>query len=86
MSGGAPRLAAELAESGQASWLERLTSILAAGGKTDALLGASEIDKVIRDSKGRLQLRQVIELFQKWMVDLSLAGNGLPIRYSYNFV
>lgn len=81
ISGGAPRLAAELAESGQASWFERLTSILAAGGKTDVLAGASEIDKVIRDSKGRLQLKQVVELFQKWMVDLSLAGNGLPIRY-----
>jgi len=36
---------------------------------------------MVKDSKGKLQLKQVVEAFQKWLVDLTLARNGLPIRY-----
>lgn len=81
ISGSSPRLALELAESGQAAWLDRLTTNLASGGKTDALACAGELDKAIKDSKGGLQLKQIVEALQKWTVDLTLAGNGLPIRY-----
>lgn len=81
ISGGSPRLALELAESGQVAWLDRLTTNLAAGGKADALACAAELDKAIKDSKGGLQLKQIVEAFQKWTIDLTLAGNGLPIRY-----
>jgi DNA polymerase-3 subunit delta' len=81
ISGGSPRLALELAESGQAAWLDRLATNLAGGGKTDALACAGELDKAIKDSKGSLQLKQIVEALQKWTVDLTLAGNGLPIRY-----
>lgn len=81
ISGGSPRLAMELAESGQAAWLDRLAANLAAGGKADALACAGELDKAIKDSKGGLQLKQIVEALQKWTVDLTLAGNGLPIRY-----
>ena len=33
------------------------------------------------DDKGKLLLKAVVEALQKWLVDLSLAKNGLPIRY-----
>lgn len=81
LSGGSPRIARELAASGQASWLATLTNRLASGGQIDVLPVAAEMDKVLRESKGGLQLRQVVEGVQKWLVDLSLAANDLPIRY-----
>lgn len=81
LAGGAPRLALEMAQSGQANWFELLANRLGAGRDIDALGLAGELDKLIKDSKGKLLLKQVIEAFQKWLVDLTLLGNGMPCRY-----
>jgi DNA polymerase-3 subunit delta' len=81
LAGGSPGLALALAESGQSAWLELLASRLSSGRATDPLAMAAELEKAVKDSKGKLQLKQVVEAFQKWLVDLTLARNGLPIRY-----
>ncbi len=81
LAGGAPGLALDMANSGQNTWLDLLVSRLGAGRATDPLGMATELEKAIKDSKGKLLLKQVVEAFQKWMVDLNLARNGLPVRY-----
>lgn len=81
LAGGSPVLALELANSGQGAWLERFSRHLAAGRQVDPLAVAQEFDKLIKESKGKLLLKQLIEAMQKWQVDLSLAANGLPLRY-----
>ncbi|PKO48411.1 MAG: DNA polymerase III subunit delta' [Betaproteobacteria bacterium HGW-Betaproteobacteria-4] len=81
LAGGSPGLAMELAKSGQGAWLELLTARLGAGRKGDPLAIAAELDKAIKDSKGKVALKHLTEALQKWMVDLTLARNGLPVRY-----
>ena len=81
LAGGAPGAALELAAAGQNAWLELLASRLAAGTKADPLAVAAELEKAIKDSKGKLLLKHVVEALQKWLVDLTLARNGLPARY-----
>lgn len=81
LAGGAPLLAMELAESGQGAWLDQLVKRLGAGGRSDALGAAAEIEKLLKDSKGKLGLRQVVEWAQKWVIDLTLAARNLPVRY-----
>jgi DNA polymerase-3 subunit delta' len=80
LAGGAPGSARELATGG-AAWLEVLTTGLAAKGALEPLALAGELDKLVRESKGRLALKAVVEAMQKWLVDLTLASNGLPARY-----
>lgn len=81
LAGGAPLLAMDLAESGQGAWLEQLVKRLGAGRRVDALSAAADIEKLLKESKGKLSLRQVVEWSQKWVVDLTLARRDLPIRY-----
>lgn len=81
LAGGSPGLALELAASGQLVWLEILIRRLSAGKNIDPLALAAELDKAIKDSKGKLLLKNVVEAVQKWLVDLTLAGSGLPVRY-----
>jgi len=81
LAGGSPGLALELSGSGQGAWLETLVKRLASGRNVDALGLAAELEKVVKDSKGKLLLKTVVEALQKWLVDLSLAKNNLPIRY-----
>jgi DNA polymerase-3 subunit delta' len=81
LAGGSPGLAAEMAISGQGAWLELLSARLGAGRKGDPLSTAAELEKAIKDSKGKLALKHVTEAVQKWTVDLTLARNGLPVRY-----
>lgn len=81
LAGGAPVLATELAQSGLGAWLEQLVDRLAAGTRGDPLAAAAEMDKALRDSKGKVTLRQVVEWLQKWVVDLALARERLPVRY-----
>jgi DNA polymerase-3 subunit delta' len=45
------------------------------------LATAAELEKAVKDSKGKLLLKQVVEALQKWLVDLNLARSGLPVRY-----
>jgi len=81
LAGGAPRLALEIAGSAQGAWLETLTGRLLAGERNDPLAAAGELDKLLKDSKGSLQLRQIVEAVQKWLVDLNLLAQGLSARY-----
>lgn len=81
LASGAPLLALDLAQSGQGGWLDELCKRLASGVKLDPLPTAAVIDKLLKESKGRLGLRQVVEWSQKWAVDLCLARNRLPVRY-----
>jgi len=81
LAGGAPGLALDMAESGQSAWLDLLANRLGSGRAADPLGMATELEKAVKDSKGKLLLKQVVEAFQKWLVDLNLARNGLPARY-----
>lgn len=81
LAGGSPGLAIELAASGQGGWLELLTGRLAEKREMDPIGLAGDIDKAIRDSKGKLTLKSVVEAMQKWHFDLTLASSGLPVRY-----
>ena len=81
LAGGSPGLAMELAASGQGAWLELLAVRLGTGRKGDPLATAAELDKAIKDSKGKVALKHVTEALQKWLVDLTLAKNGLSVRY-----
>jgi len=81
LAGGAPGLALDMAGSGQSAWLDLLANRLGSGRAADPLGMATELEKAVKDSKGKLLLKQVVDAFQKWLVDLSLARNGLPVRY-----
>ena len=81
MAGGSPRLAIEMARGKQGSWLENLQLRLLAGKSNDPLLAATEMEKLLKESKGQLQLKQLVEAIQKWVVDLTLTKHGLQIRY-----
>jgi DNA polymerase-3 subunit delta' len=81
LAGGAPGLALDLAASGQLAWLETMVKRLTAGKSLDPLGLAAELEKAVKDSKGKLLLKHVVEALQKWLIDLTLARNGLPVRY-----
>ncbi|MDR2189172.1 MAG: DNA polymerase III subunit delta' [Azonexus sp.] len=81
LAGGAPGLALEWSQAGQGDWLETLIRRLAAGSAVEPLALAGELEKAVKDSKGRLPLKAVVDGLQKWLVDLQLAGNGLSVRY-----
>jgi DNA polymerase-3 subunit delta' len=81
LAGGSPGLALELAASGQLAWLEILIRRLSAGRNVDPLAFAAELEKAVKDSKGKLLLKNVVEAIQKWLVDLTLASSGMPVRY-----
>ncbi|MBS1188778.1 MAG: holB [Rhodocyclaceae bacterium] len=81
LAGGAPLMALELAQSGQGAWLDELVKRLAAGRRNDALAAAAEIEKLLKEGKGKVALGQVVEWLQKWIIDLALARQSLPVRY-----
>ncbi|WP_371325447.1 DNA polymerase III subunit delta' [Dechloromonas sp. ZY10] len=81
LAGGAPLLASELAASGQGAWLDQLCRRLSNARELDPLAAAGEFDKAIKDAKGKLLLKQIVEALQKWLIDLTLAANDLPVRY-----
>jgi DNA polymerase-3 subunit delta' len=81
LAGGSPGVAMELAASGNGGWLELLTRRLAAADHLEPLGLAAELDKAVKENKGKLALKSIVEAMQKWLIDLTLASNGLPIRY-----
>ena len=79
LAGGAPLLAAELgAESGL---LAAVVAELSRGGSADALAAAANVDRVVKAEKRPAPLKRMIEWSQKWLVDLALASESLPLRY-----
>jgi DNA polymerase III subunit delta' len=81
LAGGSPVLAMDMAVAGQSAWLDILATRLGAGRNGDPLAIAAELEKAIKESKGKLLLKQVVDAVQKWLVDLTLARNGMPVRY-----
>lgn len=81
LAGGSPVLALEYSKSGTAGWLELLIKCLSEGKSGDPLCSAAEVEKALKDSKGSLQLKHIVEAIQKWLVDLTLAKNAMQIRY-----
>ena len=81
LAGGSPRLAMELAALGQGGWLEVLVKKLSVQRGPDPIATAAEMEKLVKDSKGRLPLKAVVDAMQKWLVDLTLADKSQPVRY-----
>ena len=81
LAGGSPLLAVDLAGSEQRELLEALLAQLARGGEIDALAAAVALDRVVKAEKRPAPLKRMIEWAQKWLVDLTLASEGLPARY-----
>lgn len=81
LAGGSPLLAIDLAAGRQGGWLEHLAERLAQGKHVDPLLSAAEFEKAIKESKGKLLLKNVVDGMQKWAIDLSLNINQCPCRY-----
>lgn len=82
LAGGAPLLAAELASSGQRGLLDTLLGQLQRGSGLDPLAAAAAVEKTLKaDKGGTLTMKRVVDWLQKWGVDLTLAAQGLPVRY-----
>lgn len=81
LAGGSPGLAIELANAGQAGWLDMLVKRLSVQQGPDPISVAADLEKLVKDSKGKLPLKAVVEAMQKWLVDLTLSSNALPVRY-----
>ena len=54
---------------------------LSTGGRLDPLQAAAELDKAVKDAKGRLTLKMIVDALQKWLIDLTLVANAQPPRY-----
>lgn len=81
LAGGSPGLAIELAALGQGGWLEVLVKKLSVQRGPDPIASAAELEKLVKDSKGKLPLKAVVDAMQKWLVDLTLADRAQPVRY-----
>lgn len=81
LAGGAPQEARRLSESAGQGWLATLQDALAQGREVDVTGTAARLDKLIKEAAGRLSLRAVVEMLQKWLVDMTLVSNGMPVRY-----
>lgn len=82
LAGGAPRLAAELAGSGQRGLLDALLGQLQKGRQLDPIAAAALIEKTLKaDKSGALTMKRTVEWLQKWSADLALVAEGLPPRY-----
>ena len=54
---------------------------LSTGGRLDPLQAAAELDKAVKDAKGRLTLKMIVDALQKWLIDLTLVANAQSPRY-----
>ena len=81
LAGGAPGLAITLSTSGEMQWIDLMLKQIGEGRAIDPLSLAAELDKTLRESKGKVLLKSMVELLQKWLVDLTLASNQLAPRY-----
>lgn len=81
LAGGSPLLAVELGTSEERLLLDALIAEMSRGTTLDALAAAASVDKVIKAEKRPAPLKRMIEWSQKWLFDLTLASEGLPLRY-----
>ncbi|MDR2626367.1 MAG: DNA polymerase III subunit delta' [Zoogloeaceae bacterium] len=80
LAGGAPLLALQLSQK-TADWQPLLTEALQRGGRLDALQVAERLEKSLKAVKGENPLPWFVDWAQKWLVDLNLAAQELPIRF-----
>jgi len=80
LAGGAPMLALRLAENA-AVWRETFFDLLQRGGRLEVIASASALEKELKAVKGENPLPQLVEWAQKWIIDLALAAERLPIRF-----
>ena len=81
LAGGSPLLAVELGGSEERVLLDALIAEVSRGSKLDPLAAAAAVDRVIKADKRPAPLKRMIEWLQKWLCDLTLASEGLPLRY-----
>ncbi len=81
LAGGSPLQAVELGSSQERVLLDALITEMARGATLDALVAAASVDKVIKAEKRPAPLKRMIEWSQKWLFDLTLASQSLPLRY-----
>lgn len=81
LAGGSPLFAVELGRSEERVLLEALTAEMSRGVELDPLAAAAVIDRVVKAEKRPAPLKRMIEWSQKWLFDLTLASEGLPVRY-----
>ncbi|MFZ4538072.1 DNA polymerase III subunit delta' [Propionivibrio sp.] len=80
LAGGSPLLAVELG-SEERVLLDALIAEMSRGSKLDPLAAAAAVDRVVKAEKRPAPLKRMIEWSQKWLFDLTLASEGLPLRY-----
>ena len=81
LAGGAPLLAVELGSKEESALLNVLVAEMARGSALDPLAAAAAVDRVVKGDKRPAPLKRMIEWAQKWLFDLTLAAEGLPLRY-----
>ena len=81
LAGGSPLLAVELADSEESVLLEALIAEMSRGGRLDPLAAAASVDRIVKSASRPAPLKRTLEWVQKWLVDLTLADAGLPVRY-----
>ncbi len=84
LAGGSPLLAVELGSSEERVLLDALIAEMSRGTTLDALSAAASLDRVIKAEKRPAPLKRMIEWSQKWLFDLTLASEGLPLRYFFS--
>ena len=80
LAGGAPGLALQLAAK-TADWVAPLTDALQRGDRLEVIATAANLEKALKAVKGENPLPQLVDWAQKWLVDLNLAVQHLPIRF-----
>ena len=81
LAGGSPLLAVELGASEERVLLEALIAEMSRGIELDPLAAAAAIDRVVKAEKRAAPLKRMVEWSQKWLLDLTLASEELPVRY-----
>jgi DNA polymerase-3 subunit delta' len=81
LAGGSPLLAVELGAPEERILLDALISQMSRGKNIDPIFAAGAVDKVLKSEKGVAPLKRLVEWSQKWLFDLLLASEGLPLRY-----
>lgn len=81
LAGGAPVLAVELAVDEERALLDSIIAEMACGDALDPLSAAANVDRVIKAEKRAAPLKRMVEWSQKWLFDLTMSSEGLPVRY-----
>lgn len=81
LAGGAPLAAIDLARRGRSGGVAELIAQLGRGGAVEPLAAAAAVDAALKREKGSVSLKLLVEWLQKWLVDLALAKQRMPVRY-----